>query len=250
MGSQFNEISLISELPIISSPNRFIIDVGAHVGTATKPFAIRGCSVIAFEPEPNNFRQLCINVLPYPSVTCIRKAVSDTAGKGIPFYVSDEHWGIHSLKPFHKSHKPTAVVETVRLDDTLRHLDIRDVSVVKIDTEGADFLALKSIDWNRIHPDVVVCEFMDNRSTKLYEYTHHDVVAYMKEKGFSCHVSEWADFEEYGRRGHSSSHRFIQCKPYPLTSVPVWGNLIFLSKDALPGFEQILNSYLVSLSSS
>jgi FkbM family methyltransferase len=248
MGQQFNEIELINLLPLTPSSRRVVVDVGGHAGTTTKPFAERGWNVITFEPEPNNYAELCKNMIPFPTVTCIRKAVSDTAGQNIPFYVSEEHWGIHSLKPFHKTHKPSITVETVRLDEMLSNLSITDVAVLKIDTEGADFSVLKGFDWNHMNPYVVMCEIMDHRSIEHYGYTHHDVAAFMKSKGYACYVSEWAEFSEYGRKGQSSSHKFIQCGRYPLPNEPSWGNLICVPENLASIFDKVLLGYLKYLS--
>jgi hypothetical protein len=38
-------------------------------------------------------------------VLCIPKAVTDHSGDKIPFYTSDTHFGIHSIKPFHDTHR-------------------------------------------------------------------------------------------------------------------------------------------------
>ncbi len=247
MGRHFNEIDLIVLLPLVPTPDRVVVDVGGHTGTTTRPFAKLGWNVITFEPEPSNFQAVCNSMAGYPTVTCIRKAVSDTAGQGIPFYVSEEHWGIHSLKPFHKTHKPSITVETVRLDQMLAFLSVTDVAVLKIDTEGADFSVLKGFDFEKLHPEVVMCEIMDHRSVEHYGYTHHDIAAYMKGRGYTCYVSEWAEFAEYGRKGQTSSHRFIQCRRYPLQNEPAWGNLICVPEKSTFDFEQVLTRYLGSL---
>ena len=149
---QFSELDLILQFPFDRESKYTLIDVGAHIGSFTKPFAQKGWQVLAFEPEPENRRQLENNLRNYPNVSIIAKAVSDRAGQEVPFYVSSQHWGIHSLKPFHHSHKPKLTVETVRLDAALKELGVKQVSLLKIDVEGADFLALQSFDFSKIQP--------------------------------------------------------------------------------------------------
>ncbi|MDB5038471.1 MAG: methyltransferase FkbM family, partial [Bacteriovoracaceae bacterium] len=160
----------------------------------------------------------------------VQKAVSDIPGQIVPFYVSSEHFGIHSLKPFHSSHQPKIEVETVRLDETLDKLNIQNVSFLKVDIEGADLLALKSFDFNRFRPPVVMCEFMDARTQLHFGYTHHDIVNFMSNFGYSTYVSEWSPVLEYGRKGETTSsfQELVRFLPWKPDLSPVWGNLIFV----------------------
>jgi FkbM family methyltransferase len=138
----FSEQDLISLFPFSTKENPTLIDVGGHVGSSSLPFAQKGWRIVVFEPEPENRSQLEENLQPYDNVTIVPKAVSNQTGEKVPFYVSKEHWGIHSLKPYHESHQPELKVDTVRLDETLRELNINEVTFLKIDIEGADFFSI------------------------------------------------------------------------------------------------------------
>lgn len=244
----FSEIELLKKLDYSPGNQQTLIDVGAHGGWFAKPFARSGWRVIAFEPEPENYKDLCANLKNFPDITCFQKAISNNSLQGVPFYTSSDHYGIHSLRPFHPTHRFTLSTDTVRLDEVLTSMGIDHVTVLKIDIEGADFLALKSVDFNRLHPEVVICEFMDARSEKTFDYTHHDMAAYMARLGYAAFVSEWAPFLEYARKNvPTTPHKFIQCAPYPLDHDPVWGNLIFIPAAKAETFKNILSSYLTSL---
>ncbi len=219
------------------------VDVGGHIGSTARLFAEIGWHVIAFEPEPRNYRDLCRNLSLFGNVQCVQKAVSDVSGQSVPFYVSTEHWGIHALKPFHPTHQQSLTVETIRLDEALQDLPENSVGVLKIDIEGADFMALKSFDYTRQRPEVIICEFMDDRSQKIYSYTHHDVAAYMAGLGYKTYVSEWSAFSDYEQQGDDSPHRFLGLAAYPLDHDPAWGNLIFIPDENAPVFEKFSASY-------
>jgi FkbM family methyltransferase len=243
--SQFSEIKLLQFYPF-RGKRRVMLDVGAHEGSSSKPFARKGWYVVAFEPEPQNRSAFERNLAGYQRVLCIPRAVSDVDGQKVPFYVSTEHYDIHSLKPFHRTHQPGLEVETVRLDTILQQMGIRSVSLLKIDTEGADLLVLKGFDFATYHPDVVMVEFMDERSLQHFGYTHHDMVAYMQEQGYTTFVSEWAPFQDYGRKGSATtSHTWIQCVPYPLDHTPAWGNLIFVPHTQVNTFKSTLRLYIL-----
>ena len=244
---QFSERDLLLRLPYQTRHQQALVDVGAQTGGFAQPFAMRGWRVIAFEPEPTNYHELCERFRHFSNVTCIASAVSDVSAHQVPFYVSEEHWGIHSMKPFHPTHRPTLTVDTVRLDEILTDMQLDQVTVLKIDTEGADFLALKSFDFSRFQPEVVMCEFMDERSQENFGYTHHDMVAYMDGLGYATFVSEWAPIVEYARKGKPVSHSFLRCVTYPLDHEPSWGNLFFVLSDQVVQFRKTLSAYLSDL---
>ena len=244
----FSEEALLSRYPFNSSDNPFLIDVGAHHGSLSLAFASKKWNVIAFEPEMNNRADFERNLAGYSLVTCIAKAVSDKTGDLVPFYVSNKHWGIHSLKPWHNTHELAYKVETVRLDTILKEMQVPRVTLLKIDTEGADFLVLKGFNWDKFHPELVMTEFMDERTVHNFNYDHHEVVHFMKERGYTAFVSEWAPIKQYGIKGKTTDlHTWIQCVPYPLDREPAWGNLIFVTAGAEDKFRRALYIYLQSL---
>jgi len=222
-----------------------LIDVGAATGDFAVPFAKKGWRIVAFEPEPNNYAILKKNLNKFEDVICIPKAVSDTSGE-VPFYVSSRHGGIHSLKPFHPTHRPTARVKVVRLDDALADLRVEQISILKVDIEGADFLALKSFNFYKFRPDVVMCEFMDSRSFKNFGYTHHDVATFMSNHGYVAFVSEWGAMVEYASNDRLIvPPKFLCCAPYPLDHSPAFGNLIFVPSEHKDDFQRAIFSYFI-----
>ena len=242
---RFSEEKLIATYRFVD-PRPMLVDVGAHEGTVTRLFAAMGWDVIAFEPELENRRHLKQNTAGMDNVICIPKAVSDRTGELLPFYVSSEHFGIHSLRPFHNTHSEADYkVVSVRLDDALAELAVDRVSFLKIDVEGADYPALKGFNFGKYRPEIIVVEFMDSRSLPNFGYTHHDMCSYMEENGYIAYVSEWAPVREYGRKGQAGvQHRWIRCEKYPLAHTPAWGNLIFIHPDNEEKFLVALRGYL------
>ena len=244
----FSEQELISLFPFSQRQTSTLIDVGGHIGSSSIPFAQKGWQIVVFEPEPENCAQLEVNLQPYSNVMIIPQAVSNKTEKNRPFYVSKEHWGIHSLQPYHSTHKADLTVDTVRLDEILPELNINEVTFLKIDIEGADFLALQSFDFNLMKPEIVMCEFADERSISNFDYSHHEMAKFMQNRGYHVFISEWAEVKEYGRKGQvTAPHQFLQCVEYPLEHQPAWGNLIFVRKDRVEDFKITLENYLTNL---
>lgn len=115
MNNSFSELSLVDTFKFSTSDSRSIlIDVGAHEGGVTSTFVRKGWKVLAFEPEENNRSAFLSNHSSNPNIICIPKAVTDNTGDKIPFFTSDIHFGIHSIKPFHDTHHAASYeVETI-----------------------------------------------------------------------------------------------------------------------------------------
>jgi FkbM family methyltransferase len=243
----FDELDLLDSLTT-DIPSGLFIDVGAHIGRFSERFARRGWSVVAFEPAPAIAERLQAALEPFASQVVIQAAVSDADVDEVEFHISTEHWGIHSLQPFHESHTETVTVPMVRLDTSLFSMDLDQVVILKIDAEGADFPALKSWNFDQARPLVVVCEFMDSRSEPAFGYGYKDVVEYMAGYGYSAYISEWTPIVEYSREGITSegpSH--IGVFSADTVHDPSWGNLVFVPEDHRPWFEKRLVRYLAGV---
>ena len=242
----FSELQLLLNIPY-QTRNPVLVDVGAMQGQFSEAFARKGWKVVSFEPEPANFEMLAYRARYFSDVTCVNKAVSDVSGQRVPFYTSSTFPGIHSLRPFHPTHSLTAEVETVRLDDILPSLNVDEVTLLKIDVEGADFLALKSFDFQRYHPEIVMCEFMDSRSLPNFGYTHHDIASFINHQGYTTFVFEWTPIIEYGTKDKPNPTQFIGFSEYPLAHQASWGNLIFVPTNKANAFPHIVNNQITDM---
>lgn len=245
---RFSEIDLVLHYlrePIDSS---IMVDVGAHIGQVSEAFAARGWRCVAFEPDPENFAELEKRLAAFAGSIPVRKAVADKTESDVKFFRSTEFWGIHSLFPYHPTHEDEITVETVRLDDALDEAGVDSVDMLKIDAEGADFIALQSIDLQRFRPRVVMVEFAGERTRPL-GHDHHDIVRYMAGLGYAAWVSEWAPIVAHSRRGGDGGpFDFLRCSPYPVVHEPAWGNLLFVPQENAVQFDHALAEYLYAVS--
>ena len=223
-----------------------LVDVGAHVGSFAEEFAKRGWDVIAIEAAPEIHAELVDRLAPYRQVDVVHAAAGETGGGEVEFFISSEYWGIHSLRPFHKSHDTSVMVPTVRVADLLDGRPRNGPLVIKVDTEGADLLVLRGVDWKSEMPRLVMCEFMDERTGPHFGYVYTDTIRFMEDLGFLTYVSEWAPVAEPSRRGSGGGpFTHLQIVRAPLGHQPAWGNLIFVSPGDEALFEQVLNRYLI-----
>jgi FkbM family methyltransferase len=119
------------------------IDVGANIGTTAVDAIVshRFASAFAFEPEPENFRTLSLNVALndlQDRVTLVRAGLSNrdgTASLDVSSPGSSKHW---IVDPAHPVDRSTVPVSLTRLDTVIESgaLDATAVSFLWMDVEG------------------------------------------------------------------------------------------------------------------
>ena len=223
----YDEVGIAFRFLGRSASTGWVIDVGAHVGDTSRPFAERGWNVLAIEPDPVHRSTLESTAAQFPSLGLDFRAISLEDGALLTLYRSHVSAGISTLSAFHPSHEPGPVVTTVRLDTLIAERAIADVSLLKTDTEGFDLFALQSFPWDTIHPTIVVSEF-ENHKTRRLGYTLDTMAQYLQNQGYVVFVSEWYPIVEYG-----VVHTWKAMRRYPTADIDEdgWGNLIAVDPD-------------------
>lgn len=223
----FNELELILGY-FRSAPRRGVmLDVGAQYGQSFAPFLDLDWRVLAFEPDPKN-RALLLEKGLDRRVTLIPDAVSYCEMDDVPFFSSVESSGISSLSAFRSSHQESARVKVRTLRNVMAEQGIQSIDFLKIDTEGHDLFVLRGYPWDRERPEVVLCEFEDNKTRSL-GYDYHDLGKFLLAQGYAVLLSEWQPIVRYG-----GNHRWVSLRHYPadVTDPKAWGNFIALGSQA------------------
>ena len=129
-------------LPYMEVSNeKCFIDVGAHVGKHTKRMAIKGTTVYAFEPNPNVFGILRGNVKDFSNIEVFKIALGERRAEAV-FYIYKEHptSAFGSLYNLYGRKNVEEIVVNVR---TLDSFAFHNVGLIKIDTEGCEYIILK-----------------------------------------------------------------------------------------------------------
>lgn len=219
----FSEAEMIAEWFRTHPRHGTIVDVGAHFGESFGPYLDMGWNVIAFEPDPQNRAQLIRN-------TDVRRlmlydcAIGDHECDELPFFSSPESDGISSLSAFRESHREVTRVRLTTLSRVLEDAGVQRVDFLKIDVEGHDLFVLRGFPWNRMKPDVILCEFEDFKTTPL-GYKHGDMAEFLVAQGYDVYLSEWFPIVRYG-----VTHRWRSLRRYPckLEDPGGHGNLVGL----------------------
>lgn len=142
-----NEISMLRTM-IREGDN--ILDIGAHVGTFSVPFAVfsnRKGKVYSFEANPETYNLLLKNIQVNSLDNVIIPAnavVSMEGGLGFSASLPDrENSGTYYFKA--ASEDSESIVYSVNIDEWHDQLTLdQDIGLVKIDVEGAELLVLES----------------------------------------------------------------------------------------------------------
>lgn len=217
----FDEVRLVNEAFWRVGVRGVMIDVGAHHGSCVAMFANDGWRVFAFEPDDLNRDSLVHAFGAHANVTIDPRAVSDRLEFGKAFFSSEVSTGISGFLAFHESHIQSQTVDVTTLADVLDEYSIDHVDLLKIDAEGYDLFVLRGLDWTGDKPDVIVCEFENNKTTRLGYSTDHMAV-FLAGVGYEVVVSEWHPIERYGAQHRWKGFR----RSTEGLSGDSWGHLI------------------------
>ena len=154
------EREFMTQLNLNYNINAIVMDIGANIGiyTILLSYIYPKAKIIAIEASPTIFEMLksnCkLNNLLFPSgsnVLLINKAISDKDDITTEFY--EKHSMSTMLKEFLTNLSSTILtnqdelnkklVRTVTIDNLVETIGVNEISLLKIDVEGAEVLALK-----------------------------------------------------------------------------------------------------------
>ena len=156
------------------------VDIGCHdpiINSNSYYFYLRGWKGICIDPNPifiNSFLKH------RPNDTFINCGISDKNEKLDYFMHSNEHSDLNTFNPKNVKSKYFYKKISLRLNTLEKTLDKilkkkqNRIGFMSIDVEGYDLKVLKSNDWDRYRPSVVVVEFngnmLDVYKSPIYEY--------------------------------------------------------------------------------
>lgn len=172
-------------------PGDRVLDIGAHIGYYTLLFASlvgRNGEVIAFEPDPTNFRLLEKNVAEngHTRVTLFNKAVGEESERR-SLYRSSNNSGDHRLVSPPEP-REAIEVECTALDDLLKG-DSRRIDFIKMDIQGGEGWALEGM-RNLIedNPSLKLLTEWSPSSLKLAGYQPTKYLETLESMGFHLHL--------------------------------------------------------------
>ncbi|MFT3783341.1 MAG: FkbM family methyltransferase [Nibricoccus sp.] len=169
---------------------------GVHYSNVRRLHERYGWIGLSIEPVQKNFEKLCRSYQG-SRVKCVRAAVSDEEGQlemNVSTYPHLPDWGSDtaSLSGGDKERwtreygvswkKETVAVKT--LTTLLQEAAISEVDFLSVDAEGCDLAVLKSLDFSRFHPQLIIVEYGEERDA---------ILRFLSEQGYSLHQDNGQD---------------------------------------------------------
>lgn len=140
------------------------LDIGANIGWYALTLARTArakIEILAFEPDPLNFRLLKENIRlnGCDAVRAFQKAVADSEEPRVLYRYPNKNLGRHSLLPIND--QDTVEVQAIALDAFLERerVDARAVAFMKIDVEGYEYHVLNGARKLLDTVPIVYCEY-------------------------------------------------------------------------------------------
>jgi FkbM family methyltransferase len=123
----------------LAAEPRVIVDAGANIGLASVWYANRypRARIVALEPEPSNFRMLCVNVARYPAIVPLQTALWRSAGDVAVVDPGLGHWAFRTEEPGAAA-PGSAAARALSVDALMRAHGIDRIDLLKVDIEGAE----------------------------------------------------------------------------------------------------------------
>lgn len=187
-----------------------VVDIGANIGlyslVAAKSVGESGC-VFAVEPNSANAKLIRMSALVngFGNITIIGAAASDRYEMlrlSLSYSNGTTSGNLTGLdEVFH-----SRLVPSVKLDDVLGS---RKVDLVKIDIEGAEYLAIKGMsDCIRRHRPKIISEFSPNAMPGLSGVTGAGYLAFLRSFGYSLSVIG----RQYGDRRDMTDEQILSAQ--------------------------------------
>lgn len=167
-------------------------DVGASYGWYSTLFSkLVGSEghVYAFEPVKSNFESLKKNILlnNFSNVTANKLALGESCGSDTIFVSDVDTSGSLQLRDYKHSYVKEDVVITT-IDKYVEDQVLVKIDFIKADIEGAELLMLRGAQGILVRCRPILFLEIQSHSTKLFNYSTYDVVAYLLDLGYRQYI--------------------------------------------------------------
>lgn len=200
------ETSLIKAL---AREKKIFYDIGANIGWYTINVAksIEGIHIHAFEPIPQTYQYLNINVSDnnINNVSLWNFGLSDEVGN-FDFFFYPEGSGNASLRNLSKRDSVIKIKCELKTIDDFRQSQNEPIDFIKIDTEGSELLALKGGINSLKHDKPIIFSEILRKWSKEFDYSANDILIFLENIGYSSYVINNGKLEEVYIIDDSTTH--------------------------------------------
>ena len=127
-----------------------VMDVGANIGLASLYFKDWAKTIYALEPNPRNYECLVENTKAYPHIKTFNvglaaKTATEELRSGEPYPIAESLFGEGPVK---------TSVNLVSIEQFMNEQKIEHVDLLKMDTEGAEYIIFPSEGFSKMAPKI------------------------------------------------------------------------------------------------
>lgn len=202
---EYNNLELFKK---VLTNDSVVFDIGANIGIYTliaSACTTSGGHVHSFEPADAAYDRLCQNIElnKFRNVTANKLGMADKSGI-LNFYVcEDDAYNSLGTKPM-TAVKKIEKINVTCIDDYCSKNNIGKIDIIKIDTEGADYLVLNGAKrtLNSSNKPILFCEY--NVPTEGgFQYTNKDFYQFLIEAGYKVFFFEGSKLNLFNPEIHS-----------------------------------------------
>jgi FkbM family methyltransferase len=168
-----------------------VFDIGANIGIysliASNKIKKEG-KVFSFEPSDWAYKRLLHNIKfsKYSNIIINNTGIADNTGE-LKFYVcEDDAYNSIGNTPM-KNIIGVNTINVFSLDDYVSMNNIKKVDIIKVDTEGAEFLVFKGAEKTlKKHAPIIFFEY-NPHAVKGFNYSSLDAINLIKSHGYRCY---------------------------------------------------------------
>lgn len=136
----FRQVMVFEQYKIKKLPKedvRVIVDLGSNIGLSVLYFKARypNATVIAVEPDQENYDLMIKNVAGVPGVQCLNNAIWNSSKV---LGVFDSGGGEYSYLVKEESEEVKATVRSITINDIMEQFNLSKIDLLKIDIEGSE----------------------------------------------------------------------------------------------------------------
>jgi FkbM family methyltransferase len=185
------------------------IDIGAHIGKYSVSASSRASKVITFEPHPENYQMLLLNlgINKTQNIIAVKTAIGDR-NQEINLFRGRTS-GEHSI--WRKS-SSQIIVPSITLYSALEQLGIKTVGLVKLDVEGAEMMILQAS--AKIMPRVM--EWIIEFHEEIHSFPKCDIENILTMHGYrtnwldQVHIHAWREVAEESTKVRSKIPKHLK----------------------------------------
>jgi FkbM family methyltransferase len=160
--------------PMVLKP-KVIFDIGGNIGVTSVYLAKKfpNSLIYTFEPVQENFKILQKNIEEYPNIEAFNFGLGSQNGNFKVYLSSDyENFGGTSFFPDEDNNNESYLnCEVKNINDIIEKLSIESIDIIKIDTEGAEYDILSSIQKSILErASWITGELHGNKDFELLNY--------------------------------------------------------------------------------